>query len=137
VLNRQKILIALLVVSLFIFGNSKVEGADWKLLVDNKNADVIVFYDSDSLASSENSVRVWIKLVYKTHEFKDYEKQLFELNCKEKRFRVLEEIIYLKEGWSSEKDEKNERLQKRSLPSNWQFVEPDTVGMVMHKKFCH
>ena len=136
-LTRQKILIALLVVSLLIFGNSKVGGAEWKLLVDNKKADVIVFYDSDSLTSSENSVRVWIKWVYKNHEFKDYEKQLFELNCKEKRFRVLEEIIYLKEGWSSEKDEKNERLQKRPLPSNWQFVEPDTVGMVMHKKFCH
>lgn len=133
----KKILNVLLVVSLFIFVRSTVEGAEWKVLIDNKKADVLIYYDSDSIDYSKNNVRVWIKWVYKNHEFKDRENQLFELDCQEKRFRVLEEIIYLKEGWSSEKDDKNERLRKRTSPSDWQFIEPDTVGMVMHKQFCH
>lgn len=123
--------------SLFIFVRSTVEAAEWKVLIDNKKADVMIYYDSDSIDYSKNNVRVWIKWVYKNHEFKDRENQLFELDCQEKRFRVLEEIIYLKEGWSSEKDDKNERLRKRTSPSDWQFIEPDTVGMVMHEQFCH
>ena len=107
------------------------------LLVDNKEADVIFYYDSESIASSDNNVKVWIKLVYENCEFKDHEKHLFELSCPENKFRVLEEFLYLKEGWSTEKYGKNQRIQKRSSPSNWQFVEPDTVGMVIQKKFCH
>ncbi len=131
----QKILLAI------IFGNlcfisSNALSADWALLVENRNAAVTILYDSDSLAVSNNTVRVWLKWQYENHEFKDHENQLFELDCRESKFRVLEEITYLKEGWSSEKDEKNDRIRKRTSASNWQFVEPDTVGMVMKKKFC-
>jgi hypothetical protein len=116
--------------------SSDIQAADWSVLVENKKADVTIFYDSETMAASNNTVRVWLKWVYKNHEFKDHENQLFELSCQESKFRVLEEITYLKEGWSSEKDEKNERIRKRTSPSDWQFVEPDTVGMIMKKKFC-
>lgn len=131
----QKILLAVIFGTLS-FMSSDVQAADWALLVENKKADVTIFYDSDSMAASNNTIRVWLKWVYKNHEFKDHENQLFELNCQESKFRVLEEITYLKEGWSSEKEEKNERIRKRNSPSDWQFVEPDTVGMIMKMKFC-
>ena len=74
--------------------SSDVQAADWALLVENKKADVTIFYDSYSISASNNTIRIWLKWVYKNHEFKEHENQLFELNCRKQISRIGGDYIF-------------------------------------------
>jgi hypothetical protein len=101
-----KLKIVILIIGLIIISIGDVYGADWKPYYSNEN--FLAYYDVQSITrSSKNIVRVWVRSIYtengvidwvgsvrKEYENLSYSIDLWEINCIEKRNRLLSWTAY-------------------------------------------
>ena len=102
--------LGVILIGLAIFGYAEVWGIDWKFFFSSEKC--LFFYDAQSITRpSKNIVRVWIRMDYtkkgvidmvgkfgKKYENLSYAIHLEEINCAEKKFRVLSEIPMIIRG---------------------------------------
>lgn len=106
----KSLLVKLMCIGLILFCNGEVWGTDWKLFAETDSYEC--FYDAEDMApSSRNIVDVWTKLEYTEkgiegivkkfgQHYADlcYSLELWEINCGEKRERILSITEYSVEG---------------------------------------
>lgn len=102
--------LGIILIGLAIFGNTEVWGEDWRFYGESSTAHH--YYDSESITRpSQNIVRVWVKLSYKEKgllemvekhgaKYKELSYALVssEIDCSNKRYRILLEIYCSKEA---------------------------------------
>lgn len=137
--------------SLFIYGFSKAEGAEWKLF-QTTSAGNIYYYDSTSIKRFSNDILwVWVRIIETTgfskrdlEKLKDPKKaievikeekkkstgewkQVFEINCPARMVRVLSATLYDMNGIIKEDYE---------LPSEWAHIGQNSVTNYLTKILC-
>ena len=131
--------LGVILIGLMILGNAEVRRADWKLYSETDF--FISYYDKESInRASKNIVRVWVKEVNTEkgitdmmkrfgEEYKncDHIKKLYEVDCAEKRIRILSSAAYSKAG---------EVIISDDSPSKWIFIVPKSEGEALHKTVC-
>jgi len=134
--------VVLLVVGLTIFGYAEVWGADWKLFAETPLYEC--FYDrEDTTPSSKNIVDVWTKLEYtekgiagivkrygKHYADLSYSLELWEINCAEKKDRILSITEYSTEGRILYGNSVNDR------PPAWKIIPRESVDESLYKAVC-
>ncbi len=116
-------------------------GADWRLYA--RSADGTEYYDTDNMTRpSKDVIRVWEKMIYSEkgvqgqveslgEKFRKsaYRMTLNELNCAEKKVRVLSISEYSTDGevlFSSDYQE-----------PKWQFIVPESLAELLSKGVCN
>lgn len=139
--------VILIELSIFVF--SEVWGADWKKYAENErilccyDAESLTHYDGGSLSQpSKNIIKVWVRFEYtnigKTDpvlvkKFRnkvdklDNSKSLYEINCVDRKYRILESIYYSKDGIV---------LQSVSIPSKWNYIIRESLNDALFKAVC-
>jgi hypothetical protein len=131
--------LGVVLIGLLILGNAEVWGADWKPYDHSRN--YWGYYDAQSITRpSENVVRVWVKHVYteegvmdmvgsfgKIYENLSYSLILNEINCVEKKYRILSAYA---------KDNKGKVIHSSNDPTSWDFLPPDSMGDRLSKEVC-
>jgi hypothetical protein len=137
--------------SFFIYGFNKAEGAVWQLF-QTTSAGNIYYYDAISIERFPNDIlQVWVRIIETTgfskadlEKLKDPEKamevikkaqknsrrewkQLFEINCSGRLFRVLSATLYDMNGNIEENYE---------LPSEWTRITQNSVTNYLAKILC-
>ncbi len=135
----------------FIYGFNEAEGAEWKLFQATSTGS-IYHYDSTGIKRfANNSLWVWVRIIetvgLSKEDLKRLEdperavdviekaqekstgvwKQLFEINCSERMFRILSATLYDKKG--SIKDD-------YQIPSEWVPIPPNSVTNYLSKIVC-
>ncbi len=131
--------LGVILIELMISGNAEVRRADWKLYSETDF--FISYYDKETINHiSNNIIRVWVKEVNTEkgiadmvkrfgEEYKncDHIRKLYEVDCAEKRVRILSSGAYSREGGVIISDDS---------PSQWIFVAPSSEGEALHKTVC-
>ncbi len=131
--------LGVILIGLMILGNSEVRRADWKIYSETDF--FISYYDKETINHiSKNIVNVWVKEVNTEkgitdmvnrfgEEFKncDHIKKLYEVDCAEKRIRVLSSVAYSRGG---------EVVISYDSPGQWIFIVPKSEGEALHKTVC-
>ena len=137
--------------SFHIYGLNKAEGAVWELF-QTTSAGNIYYYDATSIERFPNDIlQVWVRIIETTgfskadlEKLKDSEraievikkaqkrstgewKQLFEINCSKRFFRVLSATLYDMNGNIKENYE---------LPSEWTRIPQNSVTNYLAKILC-
>ena len=137
--------------SLLIYGFNKAEGVEWELF-QATSAGNIYYYDATSIERFPNdTLRVWVRILETTgfskadlEKLKDPEraievikkahknsrsewKQLFEINCSGRLFRVLSATLYDMNGNIKENYE---------LTSEWVHIAQNSVTNYLAKILC-
>ncbi len=137
--KRYGIMLAVFWYILF-FSSVEGRGADWK--VYSTLDDGIFYYDAESITRlSKDVVRVWDKTVYNKEgvndivakmgdRFKTLSEsiQLTELQCAEKKWRVLAAAAYSSGG--------EVLISRDSIESEWKSITPESVTESLHKILC-
>ena len=132
----------ILVTAVIIFGYGEVWGADWKLFAETDLYEC--FYDAeDTTPSTKNIVDVWAKLEYtekgitgivkefgKHYADLSYSLELLEINCTEKKERILSITEYSAEG----KILYANSVQGR--PPTWKIIPRESVDESLYKTVC-
>ena len=127
---------------LIIFGFAEVWGADWKLFAETDLYEC--FYDAEDIAPSpKNIVEVWARLEYtkkgvtgvvkqygKHYEDLSYSLELWEMNCAEKKHRLLSTTAYSVEGNILYTDQAGNR------PPPWKIISRKSVGESLYRALC-
>jgi hypothetical protein len=130
------------VIGLTIFSNATVWGRDWKLFAETDLYEC--FYDAEDTApSSENIVDVWAKLEYtekgvngivtkfgKHYAHLSYSLELWEVNCTERKDRILSITEYSSEGKILYADSAEEKLPP------WKIIARQSVDESLYKAVC-
>ena len=140
----MKSLFKLLVIfiGLALFTHAEVRGADWKLFAETDLYEC--FYDAeDTTPSSSNIVDVWTKLEYTKkgitgvvkkfgEHYADlsYSLELLEINCPEKKERLLSITEYSVEGSILYTN------PAKRCPSAWKSISREAVGESLHNAVC-
>ena len=131
--------LGVVLVGLIILGNAEVRQPDWKLYCETDF--FLSYYDKETInRASKNIVSVWVKEVntekgvtdmveHFGEEFKncDHVKKLCEIDCAEKRIRVLSSAAYSREG---------EVIISSDSPGKWISIVPKSEGEALHKIVC-
>jgi hypothetical protein len=131
--------LGVILIGLFIFGYAEVRGEDWKEFARNERT--FCYYDAESISQpSKNIIKVGVKFEYtkigiaefvKTFGDKfnklDNSKSLYEVNCVEKKYRILELVFYSKDGIV---------LDTISYPSEWTYNTRESVSDALDIKVC-
>jgi Surface-adhesin protein E len=131
--------LGVVLIGLAIFACAEVWGADWKHYASNE--DLLGYYDAQGITGpSENIVSVWTRLDYtekgvlgwvkkfgKTFENLDYVINLNEINCLEKKFRILLVYYY---------DSKGSVFDSIRYPSEWTIVVPESIQENLYEEVC-
>jgi hypothetical protein len=155
-MKRNKLLIkfGIIVIGLWsflIYGFNKAEGAVWELFQTTSTGN-IYYYDAISIERLPNDIlQVWVRIIETTgfskadlEKLKDPEKamevikkaqknsrrewkQLFEINCSGRLFRVLSATLYDMNGNIEENYE---------LPSEWTRITQNSVTNYLAKILC-
>jgi hypothetical protein len=134
--------VGVILIGFAIFGYAEVWGADWKLFAETDLYEC--FFDAeDTTPSSKNIVDVWAKLEYTKkgitgivkkfgEHYADlsYSLELFEINCTEKKERILSITEYSAEG----KILYANSVQGR-LPA-WKIIPRESVDESLYKTVC-
>jgi hypothetical protein len=137
--------------SLFVYGSNEAAGAEWKLFQATSTGN-IYYYDSTNIKRfTNNFLWVWVRIIETVglseedlKGLKDPEravdviekaqekstgewKQLFEINCLERKVRILSATLYNNNG--SIKDE-------YEIPSEWVHIPPGSVTNYLSKIVC-
>jgi len=137
----KSLMVKFLWIGLILFCNVEVWGADWKLFAETDSYEC--FYDvEDAAPSSNNIVDVWTKLEYKEKgingivkkfgkHYADlcYSLELWEINCREKKERILSITEYSAEGkilYASSAEGK----------SAWKAIPRKSVDENLYKAVC-
>ena len=132
----------LVMIGLAILSHAKVWGADWRLISSTDSYKC--FYDAeDMIRSSEDIVKVWTKLVYtergivelvkefgKHYENLSYSLELLEIDCAEKKHRLLSTTAYSLEGNILYTN------QAGSRPPPWKIISRESVEESLYKALC-
>ena len=138
----KSFLVKFVVIGLIIFCYAEAWGADWKLFAETDLYEC--FYDAeDTTPTSKNTVDVWAKLEYtkkgitgimkkfgKHYADLSYSLELFEINCIEKKERILSITEYSVEG----KILYASSVQGR-LPA-WKIIPRESVDESLYKTVC-
>jgi hypothetical protein len=131
--------LGVILIGLAILGCAEVWGADWKFYGSTEN--YLGYYDAQSITSpSKNIVRVWTRLVWTEKGVLGWVEDLGEkcenlshtiflqeVNCAEKKLRLLSETHY---------DNKGSVIKSFSSPGEWRFIIPETVTESLYKEIC-
>ncbi len=131
--------LGVILIGLAIFCNVEAWGADWKLYSETDFFSS--YYDKESINHiSKNIIWVWVKEVNTQkgitdmvkrfgEEYKncDHIKKLYEVNCAEKRIRILSSAAYSKAG---------EIIISDDSPSGWISIVPKSEGEALDKTVC-
>ena len=137
-----KFVIVSAVIGFAIFGYAEGWGADWKLFAETDLYEC--FYDAgDTAPSSENIVDVWTKLEYtrkgvngivakfgKHYADLSYSLELWEINCAEKKDRILSITEYSAEGKILYADSAEEKLPA------WKIIPRQSVDESLYRTVC-
>ena len=156
-MKRNKLLIKFGIIligiwSLFIYGFNNAEGAEWKLF-QTSSVGNIYYYDPTSVKRYSNDILwVWVRIIETTgfskkdlEQLKDSKKaievikkaqekstgewkQVFEINCSARMFRVLSATLYDTNGNIKEDYE---------IPSEWVHIPQNSVTNYLTKILCH
>ncbi|MBO8144204.1 MAG: hypothetical protein H0Z16_06455 [Thermodesulfobacterium sp.] len=101
------------------------------------------FYDSKSLSTSDNIVKVWVKIIYSERAKQEYIKEkgrkyenldlsldLLEIDCTKKIFQILSFIYYASDGSVIDSYDYPEFL------ADWNPIPPDSMIEALFKKIC-
>jgi len=130
------------VLGLTIFGCVEAWGWDWRLYAKTDSYEC--FYDTeDMIRSLEDTVEVWTKSEYtqrgiaemlkkfgKHYENLSYSLELWEINCPERKHRLLSITAYSVEGNILYTD------QAGSRPPPWKIIPPESVEESLYKALC-
>lgn len=128
-----------MVIGLMILGNVEVQRSNWKLYSETDFFSS--YYDTETVYHfSKNIVKVWVKEVntekgiidmvnHLGEKYKDCDhiKKLYEVDCAEKKFRILSSDAYSKAG---------EIIISDDYPSEWKSIIPKSEGEALHKTVC-
>jgi len=131
-----------LIVGLSLLRSTEGWGADWKLFAETDLYEC--FYDAnDTAPSSENIVDVWTRLEYtkkgvdgivakfgKHYADLSYSLELWEVNCAEKKDRMLSITEYSAEGKILYADSAEEK------PPAWKMIPRQSVDASLYKVVC-
>jgi len=131
--------LGVILMGLAIFSYSEVWGSDWMEFAKNERTHC--YYDTKSISQpSKNIIKVGVKFEYtnigvtefvKTFGDKfnklDNSKSLYEVNCVEKKYRILELVFYSKDG---------NVLNTISYPSEWKYNIRESVSDALDKAVC-
>ena len=134
--------LGVILVGLVIFSYSEVWGVDWKLFVETDLYEC--FYDAeDASRSAQNIVDVLVRLEYtkegvtgvvkefgKRYADLSYSLELFEINCAEKKERILSVTEYTEEG----KILYTNSVKGRLPP--WKIVPQKSMDETLYKIVC-
>jgi len=137
-----KLVIVSAAIGFAIFGCAEGWGADWKLFAETDLYEC--FYDAnDTAPSSGNIVDVWTKLEYtkkgingivakfgKHYADLSYSLELWEINCTEKKNRILSITEYSTEGKILYADSAEEK------PPAWKIITRQSVDESLYKTVC-
>jgi hypothetical protein len=138
--------LGVLLIGLAIFGNAEVWGEDWKIYNYRVTGDTFHYYDAESVTRpSENIVRVWTKTIYSEKDINDFvtkygqgaksighTRALKEIECKEKKLRLLSLNVYSKGG------DMLMMADESALKEfgEWNFIAPETILESLYKAVC-
>lgn len=131
--------LGVILIGLMIFGNAEVRRVDWKLYSETDF--FLSYYDKETINHiSKNIISVWVKEVNTEkgitdmvnrfgEEFKncDHIKKLYEVDCAEKRFRILSSAAYSKA---------EEMIISSDSPSEWISIVSKSEGEALYKAVC-
>jgi len=134
--------VILVVIGLTLFGRGRAWGADWTLFAETDLYEC--FYDAeDTTPSSGNIVDVWTKLEYtkegitgivkkfgKHYADLSYSLELWEINCAERKDRILSITEYSAEGKILYANS-----VKGHLPA-WKIISRESVDARLYKAVC-
>jgi hypothetical protein len=137
-----KLEITLIIIGFAIFSYAEVWAKDWRLYAKTDSYEC--FYDAeDIIRSSQDIVEVWTKLEYtergviemliefgKHYENLSYSLELREINCTEKRQRLLSITAYSVEGNILYTDQVGSRLPP------WKIIPRESVEESLYKVLC-
>ena len=108
-----------------ILSHGAAWGAEWIKLTETSSC--IEFVDRSSIAyRPEGTVRVWLKFQYNATRKYEYDMALWEIDCNERRVRVVSWNTYSYEG-SSTRD---------PISTGWTYPPPESRGMFMTEILC-
>jgi hypothetical protein len=131
--------VGVILIGFLIFGYAEVWGADWKIYYSNEMYSG--YYDVQSITHpSQNIVRVWVMYDYtkkgllymveklgEKYENLGYSKNLWEIDCLEKKFRILSLFYYDHEG---------KLIDFLSDPISQDFIVPESNADDLFKEVC-
>ena len=133
--------LGVILIGLAVFTYAEVWGEEWEKYAENEK--ILCCYDVESLSQpSENIIRVWLRFEYtdlglgdpvlvkrlgKKINKLDNSKSLYEINCVERKYRILEFMFYSKDG---------NVLYKKSIPSNWAYIIRESLNSALYKTVC-
>lgn len=119
---KKMIVLAIMVA---LLASSVSSGADWRFL--SESGESILYYDAQSITHpSKNLVRVWVKYEGRVEKW-TYMKTLREIDCLEKKYRIVSSALYNEEGKETGSSES---------PSKWRFITPGGSSEILHKMVC-
>ena len=141
--------LGVILIGVAIFTHAQAWGEDWEKYAENEkilscyDAESLTHYDGESLSQpSKNIIKVWVKFEYtdigltdpvlvkkfgKKINKLDNSKSLYEINCVERKYRILEFMFYSKDG---------NVLYKKSIPSNWAYIIRESLNSALYKTVC-
>ena len=138
-----KLKVTLIIVGFVIFSYAEGWAREWKLY--SKTDSYECFYDAEDLirSSSQNIVEVWTKSEYtergvtemvkkfgKHYGRLNYSLELWEINCAEKKDRLLSIAAYSAEGNILYTDQAGSRLPP------WKIISRESVEESLYKALC-
>jgi hypothetical protein len=131
--------LGVILIGLTIFGYSEVWGANW-ISYGQTNLS-LHYFDLESISRpSENVLIVWVKYEYTNagiiaaverlgDKYIDLSesRSLYEINCKQKKYRCLSSTDYSKDGTI---------LNEFSTPMAWKYMVPKSNIESLYKLFC-
>jgi hypothetical protein len=119
---KKMIVLAIMVV---LLASSVSSGADWRFLSESDSS--VLYYDAQSITHpSKNMFRVWIKHEGRVEKW-SFMKTLREIDCLEKKYRILSSALY---------NEKGEETGSSESPSKWRFITPGESSEIVYKMVC-
>jgi hypothetical protein len=147
--SSVKLGVILLVIGLAIFTHAYAGGEHWEKYAENEkilccyDAGRLIYFNGESVSQpSKNILQVWVKFEYtdigladpvlvkkfkkKVNEL-DNSKSLYEINCANRKYRVLESTFYSKDG---------RVLLMNAIPSTWKYIPRESLNDALHQAVC-
>jgi len=134
--------VGVVLIGFIIFGYAEVWGADWKVYAELKDDIGAFYYDANSITHpSKNLVKVLTKTLFsknavtkRVKEFGNIYKNLShtvflrEVDCEEKKDRVLELTSYTKDG--------KVLASTKFKEAKWMTINPSSVAEALCEAVC-
>ena len=107
-----------LIFSLSLIVAPHAEPADWVLVSDGKTTKTYVDKESMVKSKSDDLRKIWMKMEFNDDTKYDYFLDLYEYECSERRYRVIQGKTYLKNG----------EIIDAVLDPAWRYSTPKTTA---------